>query len=191
MNVRHAVRSRGSSGLGGGLRRRANRLGDVAQGARHSAVGAAHEAAHGGGEQIEDHQRGQRPCGQPMPGCGRFLRLAGQPTCGVAPSQRGENAGEDEPDAGANGEAGGGRIATRTGGRAQLEFGSGPLTVLLLHGWTLDHRLWRKQTADLAARFTGVRGVVLPAASRSVLGAGPDPSAIRAAAVALRDELAR
>jgi orotidine-5'-phosphate decarboxylase len=43
---------------------------------------------------------------------------------------------------------------------------------------------------DLAARFAGVRGVVLPAASRSVLRAGPDPSAIRAAAVAVRDELA-
>ena len=44
--------------------------------------------------------------------------------------------------------------------------------------------------ADLAARFAGVRGVVLPAASRSVLEAGPDPAALRAAAVALRDELA-
>ena len=44
--------------------------------------------------------------------------------------------------------------------------------------------------ADLGARFAGVRGVVLPAASRSVLRAGPDPSAVRAAAVALRDELA-
>jgi len=44
--------------------------------------------------------------------------------------------------------------------------------------------------ADIAARFAGVRGVVLPAASRSVLAAGPDPAAIRAAAVALRDELA-
>ena len=43
--------------------------------------------------------------------------------------------------------------------------------------------------ADLAARFAGVRGVVLPAASRSVLAAGPDPSAIRAAAVAVRDAL--
>ena len=43
--------------------------------------------------------------------------------------------------------------------------------------------------ADLAARFAGVRGVVLPAASRSVLAAGPDPAAIRAAAVALRDAL--
>ena len=43
--------------------------------------------------------------------------------------------------------------------------------------------------ADLAARFAGVRGVVLPAASRSVLAAGPDPSAVRAAAVALRDAL--
>jgi orotidine-5'-phosphate decarboxylase len=44
--------------------------------------------------------------------------------------------------------------------------------------------------SDLAARFAGVRGVVLPAASRSVLEAGPDPAAVRAAAVALRDELA-
>jgi orotidine-5'-phosphate decarboxylase len=44
--------------------------------------------------------------------------------------------------------------------------------------------------ADLAARFDGVRGVVLPSASRSVLAAGPDPAAVRAAAAALRDELA-
>jgi orotidine-5'-phosphate decarboxylase len=43
--------------------------------------------------------------------------------------------------------------------------------------------------ADLGARFAGVRGLVLPAASRSVLGAGPDPAAVRAAAAALRDEL--
>jgi orotidine-5'-phosphate decarboxylase len=43
--------------------------------------------------------------------------------------------------------------------------------------------------ADLGARFAGVRGLVLPAASRSVLGAGPDPAAVRAAATALRDEL--
>ena len=32
--------------------------------------------------------------------------------------------------------------------------------------------------ADLAARFAGVRGVVLPAASRSVLAAGPPPAAM-------------
>jgi orotidine-5'-phosphate decarboxylase len=44
--------------------------------------------------------------------------------------------------------------------------------------------------ADLVARFAGVRGVVLPAASRSVLRAGPGVAALRAAAVALRDELA-
>jgi len=43
---------------------------------------------------------------------------------------------------------------------------------------------------DIAARFSGVRGIVLPAASRSVLEAGPDVSALRAAAEALRDELA-
>jgi pimeloyl-ACP methyl ester carboxylesterase len=35
------------------------------------------------------------------------------------------------------------------------EYGSGPLTVLLLHGWTLDRRLWRRQIADLPAHFDG------------------------------------
>ena len=44
--------------------------------------------------------------------------------------------------------------------------------------------------ADLAVRFAGVRGVLLPTASRSVLAAGPSSSAVRAAAAALRDELA-
>ncbi len=43
--------------------------------------------------------------------------------------------------------------------------------------------------ADLAARFGGVRGIVLPAASRSVLRAGPDEAALRNAAASLRDEL--
>ena len=43
--------------------------------------------------------------------------------------------------------------------------------------------------ADLAARFAGVRGVVLPTASRSVLAAGPNPARVRAAAQALRDQL--
>jgi len=44
--------------------------------------------------------------------------------------------------------------------------------------------------ADIAARFAGVSGIVLPSASRSVLRAGPDPVALRAAAAALRDDLA-
>ncbi len=44
--------------------------------------------------------------------------------------------------------------------------------------------------ADVAARFCGLRGVVLPAAARSLLAAGPDPAALRAAAATLRDELA-
>ena len=44
--------------------------------------------------------------------------------------------------------------------------------------------------ADIAARFAGARGIVLPTASRSVLRAGPDPVALRGAAHALRDELA-
>lgn len=44
--------------------------------------------------------------------------------------------------------------------------------------------------ADIAARFRGVAGIVLPAASRSVLAAGPDVATLRAATEALRAELA-
>ncbi len=43
--------------------------------------------------------------------------------------------------------------------------------------------------ADLARRFTGLNGVVLGAASRSVLRAGPEPAALRTAALRLRDEV--
>lgn len=43
---------------------------------------------------------------------------------------------------------------------------------------------------DIAARFAQVGGVVLPSASRSVLRAGPDVAALRAAAESLRDALA-
>ncbi|MFP5021410.1 orotidine-5'-phosphate decarboxylase [Pseudonocardia phyllosphaerae] len=42
---------------------------------------------------------------------------------------------------------------------------------------------------DVAARFAGTGGPVLPAAARSVLQAGPDRSALRDAAVALSGEL--
>jgi pimeloyl-ACP methyl ester carboxylesterase len=35
------------------------------------------------------------------------------------------------------------------------EHGDGPLTVVLLHGWTLDRRLWRHQIRDLPARLGG------------------------------------
>lgn len=44
--------------------------------------------------------------------------------------------------------------------------------------------------ADVARRFAGVSGLVLPTASRSVLRAGPEPAALRAAATRLRDDLA-
>jgi orotidine-5'-phosphate decarboxylase len=44
--------------------------------------------------------------------------------------------------------------------------------------------------ADIATRFRDVDGPVLPSASRSVLAAGPDAALLRAAACALRDELA-
>jgi orotidine-5'-phosphate decarboxylase len=44
--------------------------------------------------------------------------------------------------------------------------------------------------ADIRARFAAVSGIVLPAAARSVLSAGPDPLDVRAAAEQLRDDLA-
>jgi orotidine-5'-phosphate decarboxylase len=44
--------------------------------------------------------------------------------------------------------------------------------------------------ADIAPIFAGVQGLVLPAASRSVLAAGPTVPSLRAAATSLRDELA-
>jgi orotidine-5'-phosphate decarboxylase len=45
--------------------------------------------------------------------------------------------------------------------------------------------------ADVAALFAGCpAGSVLPSVSRSVLGAGPGVAALRAAAVAARDEMA-
>ncbi len=43
---------------------------------------------------------------------------------------------------------------------------------------------------DIATRFRAVHGTVLPAAARSVLAAGPDPVALRGAALALGDEIA-
>jgi orotidine-5'-phosphate decarboxylase len=46
------------------------------------------------------------------------------------------------------------------------------------------------EPADIAAVFAGVQGLVLPAASRSVLAAGPDVAALRGAAESLRDALA-
>ncbi|WP_214405882.1 orotidine-5'-phosphate decarboxylase [Pseudonocardia lacus] len=43
--------------------------------------------------------------------------------------------------------------------------------------------------AEITARFFGLDGLVLPAAARSLLAAGPDPRAVRAAAHRLRDAL--
>jgi orotidine-5'-phosphate decarboxylase len=65
------------------------------------------------------------------------------------------------------------------------------LDLSTLHGAVLAPGLGAQGAgpADLAARFAGVGGIVLPSASRSVLRAGPDPVALRAAAERLRDEL--
>ena len=45
--------------------------------------------------------------------------------------------------------------------------------------------------ADLAIRFAGVHGVVLPTASRFVLRHGPDPAALQGAVAELNEQLAR
>ncbi|MHA6782532.1 orotidine-5'-phosphate decarboxylase [Pseudonocardia saturnea] len=65
------------------------------------------------------------------------------------------------------------------------------LDLSALHGPVLAPGLGAQGAGpdDLRARFAGVAGVVLPSASRSVLRAGPDPAALRAAAARLRDEL--
>lgn len=67
------------------------------------------------------------------------------------------------------------------------------LDLSALHGAVLAPGLGAQGAgpADIAARFAGVSGIVLPTASRSVLRAGPDPVALRGAADALRDALAR
>lgn len=44
--------------------------------------------------------------------------------------------------------------------------------------------------ADVAARFAGLNGLVLPSVSRSLLAEGPDRTALRNAASTLRDQLA-
>jgi orotidine-5'-phosphate decarboxylase len=44
--------------------------------------------------------------------------------------------------------------------------------------------------ADIAARFAGLAGIVLPSASRSILKTGPDVASLRRAAETVRDELA-
>jgi orotidine-5'-phosphate decarboxylase len=44
--------------------------------------------------------------------------------------------------------------------------------------------------SDVADRFAGLNGVVLPSVSRSLLAEGPDQTALRDAATALRDQLA-
>jgi orotidine-5'-phosphate decarboxylase len=61
-----------------------------------------------------------------------------------------------------------------------------------LHGAVLAPGLGAQGAgpSDIASRFAGTAGLVLPTASRSVLRAGPDPAALREAAVRLRDDLA-
>jgi orotidine-5'-phosphate decarboxylase len=66
------------------------------------------------------------------------------------------------------------------------------LDLTALHGPVLAPGLGAQGAgpADIAKRFAGLAGIVLPAASRSVLRAGPDVAALRGAAEALRDQLA-
>ena len=126
-------------------------------------------------------QRGpgdRRRRGRGEPGrAGRRRRAGGGPT-GVVAIGDGLRSGADP-----------GTGAGRRGRRGDRGARAGPLGAV---GRRAGARARRPGcgTADLAARFAGVRGVVLPTASRSVLAAGPDPAAVRAAAAALRDELA-
>jgi hypothetical protein len=98
--------------LGSCLGRRARSLRDIPESARHGAVSTPEYAAQCRGQEIEDHQRSERPGSQAVPACGGLFWLAGEPARGVAASQRGQNAGERPPDACANGEArNGARVA--------------------------------------------------------------------------------
>lgn len=67
------------------------------------------------------------------------------------------------------------------------------LDLAALHGPVLVPGLGAQGAgpADIAARFAGVSGTVLPAAARSVLAAGPDVLALRGAAHALVSDLSR
>lgn len=66
------------------------------------------------------------------------------------------------------------------------------LDLSALHGPVLAPGLGAQGAgpADVGRRFAGTDGIVLPSASRSVLRAGPDVPALRAAAESLRDDLA-
>ena len=124
---------------------------------------------------------------------------------------RGVRAGPDVERGGGGGA--GGRRRRAFGGAGDRRRGGGPQRgvaplggVGLVVGATADHGLdlaalngpvlapglgaQGAGPADIAARFRDVRGPVLPSASRSVLAAGPDVARLRAAAEALRDELA-
>jgi pimeloyl-ACP methyl ester carboxylesterase len=73
------------------------------------------------------------------------------------------------------------------------EHGDGPLTVVLLHGWTLDRRLWRHQIRDLPQRLGGgvrVLAVDLRGHGRSGLG-GRHATTLRQLADDLRAVLLR
>lgn len=63
-------------------------------------------------------------------------------------------------------------------------------TVVLLHGWTLDRRLWHSQIADLPARLGGAKRVRILAVDLRGHGASSQASARSATMPQLADDLA-
>ena len=66
----------------------------------------------------------------------------------------------------------------------------GGLAVVLLHGWTLDRRLWRRQIADLPARLSGLGDVRVLAVDLRGHGMSSPTAASAATMAQLADDLA-
>jgi pimeloyl-ACP methyl ester carboxylesterase len=83
-------------------------------------------------------------------------------------------------------------VPTSDGVRLHVEaHGTGSLTVVLLHGWTLDRRLWQRQIADLPERLGGdvrILAVDLRGHGRSG-GCGPEDTTLSRLADDLRSVL--
>ena len=75
-----------------------------------AAEDAADQAAGRGGQQIEDHERGERPGRQAVEGAGRRHGAAGHPRGDVAAGERGDDARDEPPDGGGDREGRGGGV---------------------------------------------------------------------------------
>src|SRR4029453_11398145 len=91
-------RWRGS--LGRRLDRAACRRGHAAGSICKTAICATDQAPDGGGQEIEDDERGKSPGREAVPACGRFLRLAREAACRKTAGERGNDPGYQQPYAG-------------------------------------------------------------------------------------------